>query len=210
MKALKWIAPLVLLTFQSPAMADDFVAYRPGYFRLAIEAAFIGRVHVDAVAPASGTDPKCGLVFEVTVSESLRGAPTGTKLRFVSDPMLRDAVKDGDAFAVLFPHAPPHSSTPECWRSATPLFAATHPASVIPFDQRGGQMLGGEFLPVAPENVLAGLQFAGIEIVLDGKSRRFASWELVRAYARQEPAVRKVWRNGMPTYPSDPGPAPPR
>jgi hypothetical protein len=208
MKAPGWIASLVLLVLHSPAAADTFVGYRPGYYRLAAEAAFVGRVHVNAVAPVSETDSKCGLVYDVTVSESISGAAPGTQLRFVSDPSLRDTTKDGDAFAVLFPHALSGDQSPRCWHEAAPLFAATHPASVVPFDAKGGQMLGGEFLPVGPDNILTGLQFAGIEIELDGKSRRFASWELVRAYARQQPAVRKVWRNGMPKFPSEPGPLP--
>jgi len=47
--------------------------------------------------------------------------------------------------------------------------------------------------------VLAGLRFSALEIVLGGRGGHFASWELVRAYARQTPAARKA----LPLLPDD-------
>jgi hypothetical protein len=40
--------------------------------------------------------------------------------------------------------------------------------------------------------------------VLDGGGGHFASWELVRAYARQTPAARKALPL-LPHFPADPG-----
>ena len=209
MKRLQWVSVVMLLALCRVADADTFVSYRPGYYTLATRAAFVGRVHIDRNSAAAGDASKCGIVFEATVVESLSGAATGAKLRFVGDPSLRDTTQDGDAFAVLFSHGLPGSGSPECWVKAAPLFAAAHPASLVPFDRHGAEALGGDVLAVGPENILSALQFPAIEITLDGKNRHFASWELVRAYARQASAVKNA-RKLMPDWPSDPGPDAPQ
>ena len=208
MKRLQWVSVVMLLALCRVADADTFVSYRPGYYTLATQAAASG-VSTSIATRRRRATRRCGIVFEATVVESLSGAATGAKLRFVGDPSLRDTTQDGDAFAVLFSHGLPGSGSPECWVKAAPLFAAAHPASLVPFDRHGAEALGGDVLAVGPENILSALQFPAIEITLDGKNRHFASWELVRAYARQASAVKNA-RKLMPDWPSDPGPdAPP-
>jgi hypothetical protein len=207
MKRAGLVGSLISLAFCGPALADSVVVYRPGYFRLAVEAAFVGRVRVDGITPPQSDKPKCGIVYDVTVTESISGATAGAKLHFVADAALSGTAKDDEAFVLLFPHSLPRKGGSECWVEAAPLFASARPASVVPFDRQAGQALDGEFLPVGPENVLTALHFAAIEIALNGKSQRFASWDLVRAYARQTPAVRGASRL-LPTQPREMGPPP--
>jgi hypothetical protein len=184
------------------AMADQAVeqgiGYRPGFYRMATMAAFVGRVRVDSATPvAKSSGEPCGVVHEATVIESIAGAPAGMRLRFIAQVEPGRWPVGADHFAMLFAHAiEGHEAVESCWL-APPLFAAADPASVVPFDRQAGATLGGEFLPVAPDNMLEGLRFAGVELWRDGKGQKLVSWDLVRAYTRQLPAVLKA----MPTLP---------
>jgi hypothetical protein len=129
-------------------------------------------------------------VHEATVVESISGAAAGARVRFVAQVQPDTWPVGTQVFAMLFAHAlPGDEPAQKCWLATAPMFAAASPASVVAFDLRAQEALGGEFLPVRAENVLAGLRFSAVEFWLDGEGRHFASWELVRAYARQMPAV---------------------
>ncbi len=186
------LAGALMIAVADPATAQS-IPYRPGFHRLATNANFVGRVRIESVSPAGAAGAPCGRVYEATAVDSIAGAPAGARLRFVAPVELAAPSAGAEAFAMLFAHAlPANQSKRECWIAAAPLFAAVSPATLIPLDTRASQELGGEFLAVRPENVLAGLRFAAVELWWDGQAHHFASWDLVRAYARQTPAVVKA------------------
>jgi hypothetical protein len=201
-----------VLLLVGEANADKAVAYHPGFYRLATKAHFVGRIRIESVSKAGGgSDEHCGLVHEAVVMEAFWGAAAGTRIRFVARVKPDVWPAGTQAFAMLFAHAlPADEPAQKCWLTAAPIFAAVSPASVVAIDARAGQELGGEFLAVRPDNVLAGLRFAAVELWRDGSAHHFASWELVRAYARQTPAVVKAIQTMPEKTPPPDAELPPR